>query len=112
MAGRNFLRQLFVACFFMAEAFNVFAKEPVSDLFLKANLFYEKQEYDSAENAFNNILQYDSSFADVWFNLGNVYFRKGQFARAILCYEKAKKLSPADDDIDFNIHVANLKVTD
>lgn len=112
MAGGKFLRKFFVVCFFAAGAFNVFAKEPVSDLFLKANLFYQKQEYDSAENAFNNILQYDSSFADVWFNLGNVYFRKGQFARAILCYEKAKKLSPADDDIDFNIHVANLKVTD
>lgn len=112
MAGRKFLKRFAIACFFLAGTCNAFAKEPVTDLFSKANLFFQKEEYDSAEKVFNNILEYDSAFADVWFNLGNVHFRNGEFAQAIVCYERAKKLSPADEDIDFNLHVANLRVTD
>ena len=110
MLKRNLL--LFFCSCLMFLPDNVFAKEPVSDLFSKANLFYQKQEYDSAENAFKQILQYDPSLAEVWFNLGNVYFRKGELANTILSYERARKLSPADEDIEFNLHVANLKITD
>jgi tetratricopeptide (TPR) repeat protein len=112
MTGEKFSRYLFCVCFFLAGTLNAFAAEPLGELFSKANLHFQKQEYDSAEKIFNTILQNDSSLAEVWFNLGNVYFRKGQLAKTILCYERAKKLSPADDDIDFNLHVANLRVTD
>ena len=99
-------------CIFWVGTMNVSGKEPVADLFSRANLFYQKQEYDSAEKLFTEVVQYDSSLADAWFNLGNVYFREGEIAKAIVCYERAKKLSPADEDIDFNLHVANLRVTD
>jgi tetratricopeptide (TPR) repeat protein len=109
---KKFMRRFLLVCLFLTGTFNVFAKESAADLFSHGNLFFQKQEYDSAEKAFKDVLQYDSAFADVWFNLGNVYFRKGEFAKAILCYERAKKLSPADEDIDFNLHVANLRVTD
>lgn len=112
MAKGKFLKRLFFAGFFFAGMFHVFAKEPAAELFSRANLYFQQQEYDSAEKVFNQILQYDSSFAEVWFNLGNVYFRKDETAKAILCYERAKKLSPADEDIDFNLHIANLRVTD
>jgi tetratricopeptide (TPR) repeat protein len=110
MAAKS-LKIFFIVCFLLSASMT-FAKESAADLFSKANLDYQKQEYDSAEKVFKEILEYDSAYADVWFNLGNVYFRKGENAKAILCYEKAKKLSPADDDIDFNLHVANLRITD
>jgi len=112
MTRGKILKCFFCACFFLAGTLNVSGKESVSELFSNANLYFQKQEYDSAEKYFNDILQYDSSFAEVWFNLGNAYFRKGELAKTILCYERAKKLSPADEDIDFNLHVANLRVTD
>jgi tetratricopeptide (TPR) repeat protein len=109
---KNYLKRFILTCFLLAGTFNVFAKESAADLFSHGNLFFQKQEYDSAQKAFEDILQYDSAFADVWFNLGNVHFRKGEFAKAILCYERAKKLSPADEDIDFNLHITNLRTTD
>ncbi len=112
MTRGKFSMYFFCACFFFGGTLNVFAKEPAAELFSKANLYFQKEEYDSAEKVYSTILQYDSSLAEVWFNLGNVYFRKGELAKTILCYERAKKLSPADDDIDFNLHVANLRVTD
>src|ERR1041385_2675002 len=112
MGRKKIVIRLFFLSFLLTGTFNVFAKEPAADLFSRANLHYQKQEYDSAEKYFTDILQYDSTFADVWFNLGNVYFRKGEIAKAILCFERAKKLSPADEDIDFNLHIANLKTTD
>jgi tetratricopeptide (TPR) repeat protein len=112
MGRKKNLIRLFFLSFLLTGTFNAFAKEPVADLFSRANLHYQKQEYDSAEKYFTDIIQYDSAIADVWFNLGNVYFRKGEIAKAILCFERAKKLSPADEDIDFNLHIANLKTTD
>jgi tetratricopeptide (TPR) repeat protein len=48
----------------------------------------------------------------VYYNLGNAYFKAGNFAKAILNYERARKLNPDDEDITFNLKLASLKVVD
>jgi tetratricopeptide (TPR) repeat protein len=49
---------------------------------------------------------------EIYFNLGNSYFKTGQFTLAILNFERAKLLAPNDEDIAFNLQVANQKVVD
>ncbi len=90
-------------------ATSVFAQ---ADLLQKANEHYTKEEYKQAIEVYNQILMTNMESPEVYFNLGNAYYKTNQFTLAILNYERAKLLDPNDEDIDFNLLVANQKVVD
>ncbi|MDR1743201.1 MAG: SH3 domain-containing protein [Dysgonamonadaceae bacterium] len=50
--------------------------------------------------------------ADIYYNLGNAYFRSDQVARAILNYERALLLKPGDNDIRHNLRFARTQIED
>lgn len=50
--------------------------------------------------------------ADLYYNLGNAYFRDNEIAKAILYYERALLLKPDDKDIRHNIAYANTRIED
>ncbi len=50
--------------------------------------------------------------ADIYYNLGNAYFRNGETAKAILNYERALLLSPGDSDIRHNLRFARTRLED
>lgn len=76
------------------------------------NAAYAKGNYAKAIDFYTKFLNSGYLSADVYYNLGNCYYRTNQIANAILNYERAKKLSPADADINFNLQLANEKTTD
>lgn len=82
------------------------------DLFAKGNALYAKASYKEATGVYRQLL--DSGFvsADLYFNLGNAYYKLREMPLAILNYEKAYKLSPGDEDIYNNIQLANLGIKD
>lgn len=43
---------------------------------------------------------------NVYFNLGNAYFKAGQVGRAILNYERARRFLPSDPDLEANLRFA------
>src|SRR6185295_12270070 len=49
---------------------------------------------------------------EIYFNLGNSYYKTNNIGYAILNYERAKKLSPDDEDINVNLKLANQKTED
>ena len=49
---------------------------------------------------------------DLLYNAGNAFFKSGDNASAILFYERAKLLAPADEDIDYNLQIARSRITD
>lgn len=63
------------------------------------------------------ILLYDSLLAqgvspELYYNLGNSYYRIDDNTRAILNYERALLLAPGDEDIRFNLQMARSKTID
>jgi tetratricopeptide (TPR) repeat protein len=90
-------------------AASVFAQ---ADLLQKANEHYSKEEYKQAIDVYNQILMTSMESPEVYFNLGNAYYKTNQFTLAILNYERAKLLAPDDEDINFNLLVVNQKVVD
>lgn len=46
------------------------------------------------------------------YNLGNTYWRLGQRGKAILWYERARRLAPRDGDTRFNLALARSSLTD
>jgi tetratricopeptide (TPR) repeat protein len=82
------------------------------DLYHKANIAYQKMDYPAAVSLYEQLIKTGNISADVYYNLGNAYFKNGNAPRAILNYERAKKLNPEDEDINFNLKIASLKVMD
>ena len=83
-----------------------------ADLLQKANDNYTKQQYKQAIEGYNQILKTNMESPEVYYNLGNAYYKTGQYTLSILNYERAKLLAPDDEDINFNLQVANQKVVD
>lgn len=83
------------------------AQENNTQLWEKANAFYTTEEYQQAVSIYEQILQNGEVSSKLYFNLGNAYYKTGDFNNAILNYERAKVLAPNDEDIEFNLRIAN-----
>lgn len=84
----------------------------VDTLFTRANQEYANEMYTNAIDDYQLILQTGYESAELYFNLGNAFFKTNDIPSAILYYEKAKKLNPNDEDIMFNLSVANTQIVD
>ncbi len=77
-----------------------------------ADSAYAHEDFQKAAELYSQLLECYGGSAQLYFNLGNCYYRQDSIARAILCYERARLLSPADDDIRFNLEMARAKTVD
>ncbi|MBN2411976.1 tetratricopeptide repeat protein [candidate division KSB1 bacterium] len=80
--------------------------------FQKGNEFYQQGEYQQAVEMYETALSTGYESAEIYYNLGNAYFKSNQIGKSILNYERAKKLTPRDEDILFNLDIARLYVVD
>jgi tetratricopeptide (TPR) repeat protein len=78
----------------------------------QANKAYAAQDFAKAQELYEQILGTGNESATLYFNLGNTFFKQGDNLKAILNYERAKRLSPRNKDIDFNLKIANQFVVD
>ncbi len=85
----------------------LFAQEDKAQLWEKANAYYTTEEYQQAISLYEQILLSGEESAKLYFNLGNAYYKAGDINNAILNYERAKVLAPNDEDIEFNLKIAN-----
>ena len=72
---------------------------------------YARGNYQQAIKDYEELLKTGVS-ADVYYNLGNAYFRTENITKALLNYERARRLSPGDADIRHNIQIAQAKTID
>lgn len=86
--------------------------DPINKEFAQANSLYQKGEYEKAKEIYEKLVGRGIRDERLFFNLGNTYYRLNKFHRAILNYERAKILAPFDEDINFNLQIANLRVVD
>lgn len=82
------------------------------EVFLQANQNYAKQNYEGAIELYQKILKQGYENSDIYYNLGNCYYRLNQVGNAVLYFEKAHKLNPHDPDIEYNLELANLRIVD
>ena len=72
---------------------------------------YSAGDYTTAVDVYERLLA-DGESAALYYNLGNAYFKEDDMARAILNYERALRLAPADKDIRFNLELVRSKTID
>ncbi|MCK9220504.1 MAG: tetratricopeptide repeat protein [Bacteroidales bacterium] len=81
-------------------------------LIAKGNKAYAVGAYTDAAATYEKVVAMGLESPDLYYNLGNAYFKMNDFAKAILWYERAQRLEPGNEDIDFNLKVANNKIAD
>ena len=77
----------------------------------EADSAYIRGQYQQAIKDYEMLLKQGAS-ADLYYNLGNAYYRSENITRAVLNYERALLLSPGDRDVRFNLQIARAKTID
>jgi len=90
------------------------AQSPASptEAMLVANQRYETGNYSEAIAGYEAIITAGVRNSDVYYNLGNAYFKQGDMGRAILNYRRAQQLDPPDADIAANLALARTQTVD
>lgn len=92
------------------------APQPVSNepeaLWAAANAAYNAGEWDKALTNYKIIADKELESAPLYYNMANAYFKKGDIAHAILYYNRALRLAPADEDIRHNLEYAEQSTRD
>lgn len=96
---------------FLTASIATLAAQPIDSL-RAANNYYAANQMEKAINAYEYVLANGYESAALYFNLGNAYYKNNDLVNALLNYERAKKIEPFDEDIQFNLDLANQFVVD
>ncbi|MBO4328443.1 MAG: tetratricopeptide repeat protein [Bacteroidales bacterium] len=80
--------------------------------FEEGNAAYNEGNYGEALERYGQIVDFGLESAELYYNMGNAYYKSKAYPMAILYFEKALKLDPANRDIKTNLEIANLAVAD
>lgn len=81
------------------------------NLFKQANDLYSNAEYLEAINLYDSILDKKLESPELYYNLGNSYYKLSDWTNAIYYYEKSNKLKSSKETED-NLKLANTKIFD
>lgn len=81
-------------------------------LFSKANTLYKNGSYSKAIDTYLSIEKQGLQSEELYFNLGNSYYKLNKVAPSIYYFEKALKINPANEDIISNLAFAKRMTID
>ena len=83
----------------------------LTTLFAQANANYAEGNYAEAAKQYQEVLAEQPS-AEVYYNLGNAYFKQGELSQSILAFERALRLKPTMKDAKHNLQFAQTRIVD
>lgn len=124
----------FIALFFFLLSFFIYeelfasalSRDGAIKLFTDANENYQqaakliaaKNNQEADKKLHDAALQYEKILANgfkhgqIYYNLGNTYYRQGALGKAIVSYRKAQRLMPRNADIDANLKLVKSAIED
>ena len=78
----------------------------------EADSAYIRNDFAASVEMYENILKNEGESSDIYYNLGNSYYKMNNIAKAVLNYERALLLQPGNSDIRANLEVARAKTID
>lgn len=105
----NMKEILFFCLIFLQSGFS-FAHP--DSLFKSANEHFLKGDYQKSIQDYQILIEQGYKSSTLYYNLGNAFYRVGKIGLAILYYEKAKLISPDDEDIIHNLNFVKLQTKD
>ena len=80
--------------------------------FERANAAYEAGNYAGAIDDYTRVVDAGVAVPDLFYNLGNACFKQGDLGRAVLWYERARRLAPRDPDVRENLGLTRSLLRD
>ncbi len=100
------LRPLVPIVFCLFAALAAAEATPSDDMFAKANTEFAAGNFKVAIKDYSAVVQSGAWSANLFYDLGNAYFRDSDFGRAILNYERALQLDRNHPEADANLRIA------
>ena len=98
---------------YIAVCIFLFASPVYSNHFLeKAEKAYDSKKYKEAIDSYEKLIKEGYKSYQLYFNLGNSYYRNNDLGKAIYYYELARKIEPNDEDVRINLAIASGKTID
>ncbi|MFT5819179.1 MAG: tetratricopeptide (TPR) repeat protein [Crocinitomix sp.] len=80
--------------------------------FVRGNEAYANSDYETALSEYSKVVSSEQMSTELYYNLGNTYYKLEQLGEAIWAYEKAIKIDPSNENAQFNLKFANTKTYD
>lgn len=91
---------------------NTVLSQSSEELFTQANALYKEGVYQKAIALYEQIEQTDKVSSELYYNLGNCYYKLNKVAPTIYNYEKALQLNPRNKDAQNNLIFAKRLTLD
>ena len=89
----------------------IFSKDSDQN-FNEANNYYNDSKYLESIKIYESILAGGWESSNLYYNLGNSYFRQNQIGQSVWAYNKALKMDPRNKDLIKNISIAEARIKD
>lgn len=104
------MRQVIVLILFFTST--VLLAQTADSLFTNANTLYKNGKYQEAIKLYETIEASKKVSSELYYNLGNAYYKLNKVAPSIYNYEKAILLNPLNDDAKNNLVIAKKLTLD
>lgn len=87
---------------------SLYSQTKLNVIFENANKLYAGEEYEESIKYYSQILDNGFESAEIYYNIGNAYFKLRNYPKAILNYERALLLDPENDNFQHNLAKAKM----
>ena len=108
----KFSYKVFLIILLAVPVFESFAQELQEDKLNKAADLYSSGKYKEALDEWMSVYNTGVRSASLEYNIGNTCFKAGNIPGAIIYYERALLLKPADENIQYNLQIVRTNVVD
>lgn len=105
------MKKILILCTLFVFALSLYA-ETNEELALQAENAYREGKYQEATSLYQKIADTKEVSWQLYYNLGNCYYKQNEHARAILNYERALLLAPSNTDVQNNLKLAENRIVD
>lgn len=78
----------------------------------QAEAAYNSGNYSEAIEHYKTAIEAEGVSGELYYDLGNAYYKAGNLGGAVLSYERAKRLNPGNKYIENNLNFVSAKVVD
>ncbi len=105
----DFHRYIFVSLWIF---FIAIGRIQASDTISEADSLYAAEQYHTAIEHYTKAMKDDGTSSELYYNLGNAYYRNGNLGKAVVCYERSLRIDPTNDDALQNLQFVRTKLAD
>jgi tetratricopeptide (TPR) repeat protein len=106
------VRYILTVFFISLLASDAGSQDTATDKFNKGVTFFSSGSYNEALQIWTDIYNTGYRSANLEYNIGNACFKLNNIPGAILFYERACLLNPADENINYNLQIARTLIVD